>query len=341
MEIGVLVRQAAGKLIKNNFYGSLALPATSFLIPFTIAMALPFHSLKMLLCIGLLFVASSTKVSAQTPAANGSDVWQSANKSARGIKEKGAKKLSAVKRWKDHLKQWGLDSNYTHSLSLSGRLASDGYGGGMVYKVRREGKSSYHLWQLRFNEVKGEKEVAQQRDNTAFPQLGQGTPYIFGKLNNLYTLQLGYGRENLLLPGILEGNVSIGFRYGGGFLLAMLKPYYLNLLYVDYSTSPATAISKEEAYADANKDYFLNPATILGKGRWKSGLNAMEYIPGIFGEAALVIEPGKGKGAFIQTITLGLSAAFYNSNLTIMAEQKAYPFEGCLFATLELGKRWK
>ena len=278
---------------------------------------------------------------AQKSPGNAADVWQSANNSVKGIKEKGAKKISGLKKWKDHLKQWGLDSKYNHSLSLAGRLNSDGYGGGLTYKRKKEGKSSNSLYQLRFSEVKHEKEVKQQRDNTAFPQLGQGTPYIFGKVANCYALQLGYGRESLLLPGVLEGNVSIGIRYAGGFSLAMLKPYYLDLLKVDYSTTPATAAKSEEAYNEVNKESFLNPAFILGKGRWKSGLSDMTYIPGIFAEAALVIGPGKGKKAFVQTITLGAGGAFYSADLRIMAAQKPHPFEACLFAALELGKRWK
>jgi hypothetical protein len=58
---------------------------------------------------------------------------------------------------------------------------------------------------------------------------------VFGKINNLYTLQIGCSKEQLLLPGVVEGNLSVSFRYGGGFCLALLKPYYLKVVKTDYT----------------------------------------------------------------------------------------------------------
>ena len=265
-------------------------------------------------------------------------VWSGAT-TAGSVRNTAAKKVDGIQKWKRHLEQWGLDSTWTHSLSLCGRLNSDGWSGGLSYKHRRN-STAYTLWQLTFSEIKGEKEAKQQRANTAFPELGASSSYIFGKVNNLYTLQLGYGRERLLLPGVVEGNISVGIRYGGGFSLAMLKPYYLRLVYVDNSTQPVSGTERDERYSDANSSLFLDPSFILGRYRWSKGLGEMTYVPGIYGHTALVIEPAKGK-TFIQTVTLGISAAVYSRKLTIMAEQKASAWEGCLFAGLELGKRWK
>ena len=272
-------------------------------------------------------------------AAQGDGVWSNISKTSAGAKKAADKKVSAINKWKDHLQQWGLDSNYNHSLSLGGRLNSDGWGGTVTYK-RLISRSSYNLWQLSFSEIKNEKEAKQQKANTAFPELGASSSFIYGKLNNLYTLQLGFGKEQLLLPGIVEGNISIGLRYSGGFSLAMLKPYYLRLIEVDNSTQPATAKETDERYSAANSSLFLDPSFILGRYRWSKGLGEMTYIPGIYGQTALVIEPAKGK-TLIQTITLGISGAVYSRQLVIMADQKASHWEGCLFAGLELGKRWK
>ena len=58
--------------------------------------------------------------------------------------------------------------------------------------------------------------MKQQRDNTTYPELGPSSAYVFGKVNNLYELQLGYGREYVILPGALEGNMSIWLRLQAG-----------------------------------------------------------------------------------------------------------------------------
>ena len=56
-----------------------------------------------------------------------------------------------------------------------------------------------------------------------YPQFGNALPFVYGKINNLYTLQVGFGNEKLLLPAVVDGNLSVSFRYSLGIGLAMLK----------------------------------------------------------------------------------------------------------------------
>jgi hypothetical protein len=277
----------------------------------------------------------SCGVSAQTKS---SSVWDRGNKGVKLVKEKAGKKVSSLQAWKTHLQSWGLDSSFNHLLALGARLNSDGWSGGIVYGHRRNSRS-FSVWQLTFSEVKEEKETKQQRTNPAFPSLRPGTPYIFGKINNLYLLHVGYGRQQLLLPAVLENNISIGFRYSTGFGLAMLKPYYLNLIYPNYSVSPATATEIEQSYNESNKEHFLNRNLIAGKGKWERGLNDIVYIPGLYAEGVIVIVPRKGK-AFIQTITLGINGSMQSDVLPLVADAESSHFRGCLFAGVEIGKRW-
>jgi hypothetical protein len=171
-------------------------------------------------------------------------------------------------------------------------------------------------------------------------QLGNPTPFVFGKINNLYTLQLGYGKEKMILPGILEGNISLKFRYSGGFSLAMLKPYYLKLIYTDYSQPSQPSYIREEKYSSANSDVFLNSGNILGASAWSKGLGEISYVPGAFFEAAFVLEPAKNK-SFVQLISFGCNASVYTKALAIMADTKAFPWQADMFIGLYLGKRWK
>jgi hypothetical protein len=270
-------------------------------------------------------------------ATDGQNVWNS--NAAKTIGKKSTGIGQKLKNYKNHLQQWGLDPNYNHELLAGGKVNTNGWSGS-VYYLKKKNKLTNNLWQLNFSEIKHEKQIKQQGSNKAFPQLGNAGPYIFGKINNLYTLQLGYGKEKLLSPDVLEGNISISFRYSGGLSLAMLKPYYLKLIYVDYTQPGDPATLKQVKYSSGNSDHFLNSGDVLSADKWSKGLDEIQYIPGLFAEACFVITPSKSK-SFIQVVTLGANIAYYSKELPIMADQKAYPYQASLFAGLAIGKRWK
>jgi len=288
-------------------------------------------------CVFLLLLCSGIAPLLHAQKSNGG-LWDQVKKSPSEVGKKAAKTGSRIKKFKNHLQQWGLDTAYSHGLAAGARLNSNGWTGLLFYQ-KRISRTQSHFFQLAFSEVKHEKQVKQQRDNIAYPALGPAAPYVFGKINNLYLLQLGHGREFLLLPGVLEGNISISMRFQAGLSLAMLKPYYLKLVYVDYTPDEQARIS-EEKYSAANSEKFLNTGYILGASKWKKGLDELTYVPGGYADAALVIEPLKNK-SFIKTVTLGAHFSIHSRNLEIMADQQAYPWAGSLYVGLSVGKRWK
>lgn len=265
-------------------------------------------------------------------------VWEGGKEQLEKVQEKGQKQVSKLKQWKKHIEEWGLDPDYNYALSISGRLNTDGWSGGLYY-LRQKSAGKKVIWQLHFSELKHEKETKQQQTRNLYPYLGKNRPYIFGKINNAYTLQLGYGREQMLFPALLEGNLSVSLRYAGGPALALLKPYYLNLIYVEYVPEPVAHLQTER-YTLTNAGHFLQPGFIQGSEKWSKGLGEIKYIPGLFAELSFAIEPEKPK-SFVKTITIGGNAAFYASKIEIMAERKAYPYQASFFVGLALGKRWK
>lgn len=281
----------------------------------------------------LLSLSCCTQLDAQP-----GSLWKEPTKSAKMGKQKAQGFASKVKQFNDHLKKWGLDSSYNHGLSIGGRLNSNGWTGLVSYQ-RRLSRNLLSVFQLSFSEIKHEKEIKQQRQQNAYPQLGGTSAFIFGKVNNVYQIQMGYGREYLVLPGVLDGNISVGFRIQGGLSITALKPYYLQLLYVDY-TPDEHAWIHEEAYSVDNAEKFLNVSSIQGKSQWKKGFDEIGYIPGVYLDAAVTIEPLKNK-TFIKTVSLGANFSFHSKDITIMAHQKNYPWSACLYASLQLGKRWR
>ncbi|MBS1780436.1 MAG: hypothetical protein JST70_13980 [Bacteroidetes bacterium] len=246
---------------------------------------------------------------------------------------------SRLQQLHDHIKSWGLANDYDRELLAGGRLNSNGWSAG-VYFFTRHSAGTYNFWQLHFSEIKQEKQIKQQPGKNSHPELGIATPYVFGKINNLYTLQIGFGQEQLLLPGVIEDNLSVSFRYNAGFSLAMLKPYYLQLVRADYS-GPEPAFHLEDIkYSDNSADDFLNNADIHGSSKWSKGLSETQFIPGVYLEAAFVITP-KAEKWLVEAITLGANASVYTKTLPVMAELPAKPYQVCLFAGLAIGKRWK
>jgi hypothetical protein len=265
-------------------------------------------------------------------------VWEETKQPDKKKKSKVTKDISRVKKLGNHIKEWGLANEYDHELLVGGRLNSNGWSGGAYYFTRKK-TGTYNFWLLHFSEIKHEKQIKQQPVKNAYPELGNTTPFVFGKINNLYTLQLGFGQEQLLLPGVVESNMSVSFRYNIGISLVMLKPYYLKLIKVDNTQQTPVAQLQDEKYTDSTAALFLSPQFIHGADKWSKGLGETKLIPGLYAEAAFVIVPNP-KG-YIEAITLGANAAFYTKQLAIMAERPAHPYQLSLFAGLAIGKRWK
>lgn len=286
-----------------------------------------------LFCISFLLLSSvhSSNAVAQ------SNVWDNRKNVSKKAYDKLDKGKKGIKKWKEHVENWGMDDKLKHQFALGGKLNSNGWSG-CIYYFNKTGKTTHDIYQLSFSEIKHEKQVKQQRGN-AFPELGQSGPYVYGKINNLYTLNIGYGKQHLLLPGVVDGNLSVSFRYSGGLSLAMLKPYYLKLVHIDYANDRKTILT-ETRYTDSTAAVFLKSNNILSASKWSKGLDETKFIPGGFVEAAFVIEPSKSK-FLVTTITLGANGSLHAGKLPIMAEIKSYPWQANVFVGLSLGKRWE
>lgn len=265
-------------------------------------------------------------------------VWQESKSTMQSLKQKKDKGQSRFREWKDYIQKEATTTDYNDALSIGARLNTNGWSGGL-YFLKQKGAGQQALWELHFSEIKHEKETKQENTETIFKDLGKGKPYIFGKINNVYTLQLGYGREQLLLPALLDGNLSMAFRYAAGPATAFLKPYYLELIYLN-TGSTGGVYTQSEKYSAGNAQRFLDAGDIQGADKWSKGLGQTKLIPGLFGELAFVLEPDKPK-AFIETITFGGNAAVYTKPLVIMADRKADQYQLSLFVGLEIGGRWK
>ncbi len=264
------------------------------------------------------------------------DVWKNLNeKQEKALKQK-EKKTRQLKGWVKQAREWGLDNTYKHELSLGLNLHTNGVGGHLRYATNKK-STQQDIWLLQVRSVQHEKEIKQQRKGTTYRELGPFRPYHFGKVNSILNLQLGYGKEQVLLPSIINENISIYGSLVGGASIIVQKPVYLNLIHID---SGGNSFVQSERYSTENEALFLNNSRILGADKWGKGLGEARIIPGLFLEPSLIFVPAKNK-AFIQKVYIGGNVACHLRSVEIMALRKPLPFQASFFVGIGFGKRWK
>lgn len=262
------------------------------------------------------------------------DVWQQVNNKKQHAANAAQKQKGFIREWVHHIREWGVDDTYEYELSLGGNLQTNGFGGHLRY-VHNDGGTNRTIWQLNLGMIKHEKEIRQQRSGEAFRELGPFRPFFLGKVNTIHSLQVGYGKEQVLLPSVIEDNISISGSLVVGMAVALQKPVYLNLIYTDATGDHI----RPEKHSAVNREQFLSAHRILGADKWSKGIGEAKVVPGVFIEPALVFQPSKNK-TFVQRIYVGGNVSYYAKGLEIMALHKARPFHASFFVALGLGKRW-
>jgi len=220
----------------------------------------------------LLVMASLQQMNAQDK------VWQSVNAQKTKVQEKARAQQQKTRTHIKQLKDWGTDSNYRHAVYIGGRLHTTGWSGQVHYHFNKNAKDESFI-RLQVSEIRHEKEVRLQRQETAYRGLTGYIPYIFGKQYKVYITQLGYGRQWTIIPSILQGNISLKASLEAGLPVTLLKPVYLNLLRHD---AQQQAYASSETYTEDNQDLFQSRNRILGADKWSKGLNELRCIPGIY-----------------------------------------------------------
>jgi hypothetical protein len=191
--------------------------------------------------------------------------------------------------------------------------------------------------QIEFSEHKHVKEI--KGTNTALAVNGNDKPkpFIYGKINNFYSLKLGYGNRRMIAGKPEPGTVSIHWVYSGGLSIGLLKPYYIDAYVLqDNSTQ---YVLKSIKYEEKYKESFVQQQNIVGGSGWTKGLGEIKVVPGIQAKTGLHFDfaaTAKTKLA----IEVGVGGELYTKPIEIMASQKAYPYLVNAYVTLQFGKRY-
>jgi hypothetical protein len=217
-------------------------------------------------------------------------------------------------------------------LSIGFRLNTDGWGifidrGSVKSENVKTSDMFYHfnLWQLDFNEKKDPREMK----STGTDQTGKTNSYIYGKINNFYTLKLGIGTSKMIAGKPDPGAVSIHWVITGGVSAGLLKPYYINI----------NGVGQPVKYTDQTKDVFLDRTLIDGNAGFSQGISEMKIVPGAHLKTGLHFDfAGSRRTLFAAEV--GMNAEYYTSPIQIMALEPGVPYFFNLYVSLQIGKRW-
>lgn len=221
------------------------------------------------------------------------------------------------------------------------KLNTDGWG---VYLDRGTVKSTdkypdqfyaVRVLQIELGERKSPQEI--KRTNTLSATANdKPTPFIYGKVNNFYSLKIGYGNRKLIAGKPESGNVSIHWVYIGGLTLGLLKPYYIDVYYKD---STGSTVQESMKYSAAKEKYFLSKPDIIGSSGFSKGLGEIQINPGVQLKTALHFDFAASKHSVL-AIEAGASLEYYASAVQLMATKDEKALFINAYASIQFGKRW-
>jgi hypothetical protein len=206
---------------------------------------------------------------------------------------------------------------YSKQSIFGVQLRSNGYGF-YLEKGKMKSQRNSSIYSFEFNEIKHPKEDKLPNGTGGFTF---GNPYVYGKINNFYSLQLGFGRQRILGQKGNKNGVAVSVVYKGGLSLGLLRPYYIE---VDNNSGQSVTIK----YTPQDSILFLT-GYIIGGGGLGKGWSEMEYKPGVFAKTALRFDFGRFNEV-VSGIEVGLSAEFYSAKIPIMLfqEKKQFFYQG-------------
>ena len=215
---------------------------------------------------------------------------------------------------------------YNKQSAFGGKLNTDGYG---IFYEHGKYKtiSTTNLWWIELGERRDPKEKRSVLGDGAGFQIGN--PFIYGKINNLYYLKVGFGQQRLIGGKDIKNGIAVSAIYGGGLIAGLEKPYYLNI-----STPDTSATIK---YSDS-PSLFLDPGAIIGGAGFTKGFSEINFVPGIHARVALRFDYGHFN-ELLSAIETGVNATFYTKGINMMYNEPDKKFFFNAYVAVVFGKR--
>ncbi len=163
--------------------------------------------------------------------------------------------------------------------------------------------------------------------------VGNSRSYVYGKMNDAFTLRFGMLWKKQLNRKPYWGGVELRWVYGGGVSLGITKPYYLYTMYF-YEISPGiyNYNIKTERFTD-------NPLwdDIYGRAPFSKGLNEIKFSPGLYLKTGLSFDYSNSHEK-IKTLEVGAALDILPMGITIMYNTPKKIIAPTLYITFTWGK---
>ncbi|MEE9439240.1 MAG: hypothetical protein V3V14_09595 [Saprospiraceae bacterium] len=217
-------------------------------------------------------------------------------------------------------------------LHTNGFLLSYNYG-----KITTYYKTNYKHISIGYLKDFREK---RQNKNEVVEFSNRSKTFVFGKQNSIINLRAGLGVKRFLSEKADRKGIAIGYDYSYGPSIALVKPYYLELKYIN-NQGDLNVIIREEKYDKTNANKFTSHKDIFGGTSYFKGFSEMSLTPGIFGKLGLFFSMG-AFDKYVKSIETGIMVDIYAKKIPIMVETELIsnkPYHINFYLNFLFGKR--
>lgn len=211
-----------------------------------------------------------------------------------------------------------------NEASLSVTLTNNGYGLGYRYGKHKWAKIKT-IYQADLFLLKHPKEI--QSSSYYYPQKS----FVYGKVNTMLDIHLGYGIQHELFSKEDVGGVSIRYLLIGGPTIALLKPNYYQVTYTvgEYVVEDFDTFYDNSAHA----------GMIIGDAGFFEGINETRMVPGLFILAGINFDYNQSDVNY-NALEAGLMLDVYMNKIPILSENlvAASPYMFQAFLTYRFGR---
>ena len=209
------------------------------------------------------------------------------------------------------------------------KLLNDGYG--VFYEIgRAQSVKRSLLYQFEWTERKHAKE--EKQTNEVLPN----APFVFGKINYFYPLQLGVQQQILLGNKSNKNGVSVTANFGGGVSLGLLRPYYLEV------SDPNTFERRNIKYESADSSLFSSGNQLMdlyvSGSKFGTGWNDLKLTPGFYAKGALRFDYGR-YNEMVNGLEVGANVTFYTKKIPQLIFVKPTALFINVYVCLMFGRR--
>ncbi|MCT4622985.1 MAG: hypothetical protein N4A46_05120 [Schleiferiaceae bacterium] len=223
---------------------------------------------------------------------------------------------------------------YDNEMTGGIMLHTRGFGINLRRMKFRDGFNKWG-WEIDLASIRHPKEV-KLRSQLFF---NSNRSFVYGKLNGLYTIRLGYGRDKILVDKTDQGSVSISWVTIGGPSFGILKPIYLEVVKEDQGGQDFIST---ERYDPEIHDY----VDIFGQAPFFTGIEKSNLRLGLYVKTGFAFDFHLSDKK-ITTIEVGGIADLFPSygiyqdeKVPIMYEVENYNLWLQFYITFNFGGKW-